>query len=127
MPTYNYPSNLGDILGAHHDGNVQAAIMELKPDVGVLTRGTVLAVDAVGGKLIKVAATGEANTYGILLDPSIDTAVHNSDGSVSASVAKKGTFRGAALIVSVGTNVAIVADTLRDKGIYTEGSIPVPA
>ena len=110
-PTYILPSNLGDILGAHHDGNLQTAVMELKPASGVLTRGTVLAVDSGTGKLIKVAATGEANTYGVLLDESVDTGVTFADGTVTGSVAKKGAFRGPALIVSVGTNVAIVTDT----------------
>ena len=101
--------------------------MELKPASGVLTRGTVLAVDSGTGKLIKVAATGEANTYGVLLDESVDTGVTFADGTVTGSVAKKGAFRGPALIVSVGTNVAIVTDTLRDKGIYVEGQITAPA
>ena len=127
MTTYTLPSNLGDILGAHHDGNLQTAVMELKPASGVLTRGTVLAVDSGTGKLIKVAATGEANTYGVLLDESVDTGVTFADGTVTGSVAKKGAFRGPALIVSVGTNVAIVTDTLRDKGIYVEGQITAPA
>jgi hypothetical protein len=125
MPTYTLPQNLGDILGAHHSGNLQTVIAELKPASGVLIRGSVLAL--VAGKLELVTATNQATAYGVLLDPTIDTGVAFGDGSVTGSVARAGSFRGGALIVSAGTDpIALVAD-LRDRGIYTEGSIPVPA
>jgi hypothetical protein len=75
MPTYTLPTNLGDILGAHHDGNFNTQVSEIKAGIGVLTRGTILASGTAAdiGKLVKLSATTEANTYGILLDPAIDT------------------------------------------------------
>ena len=90
MPTYNLPSNLGDILGAHHDGNLNTQLSEIKTGIGVLTRGTILATGAGAdiGKLVKLAATTEAQAYGILLDPVIDTGAAFSDGSVTGSIAK---------------------------------------
>jgi hypothetical protein len=39
MTTYTLPSNLGDILGAHHDGNLQTQVSEIKAGIGVLARG----------------------------------------------------------------------------------------
>ena len=63
----------------------------------------------------------------MLLDASVDTAVKFSDNSVTASVAKAGSFRGPALIVGVGTSASALTDALRDKGIYVEGPITVPA
>ena len=50
---------------------------------------------------------GEATAYGILLDASVDTAVPNSTGTVTGSVARAGSFRGAALIVGAGTDEAL--------------------
>ena len=38
--------NLGDILGAHHDGNFNTQVSEIKSGIGVLERGTVLASGA---------------------------------------------------------------------------------
>ena len=94
MPTYNLPTNLGDILGAHHDGNLQTAVMEIKAGIGVLQRGAILAAGSGAdvGKLVKLSATTEANAYGILLDPAIDTAAAHSDGSVTGSIAKAGSL-----------------------------------
>jgi hypothetical protein len=127
--TYQTPVNLGDILGAHHDGNFQTIVGELKPDSGVLSRGSVLSAVALdAGKLTLTTAGSEAVAYGILLDPVIDTAASAAftDGTVTASIARAGTFRGAALIVGVGTNVAALTSTLRDIGIFTEGAIVAP-
>jgi hypothetical protein len=100
-------------------------VAELKPDVGVLARGSVLAL--VSGKLELVTATNQATVYGVLLDPSIDTAAKFSDNSVTGSVARAGSFRGAALIVGAGVDPVALAADLRDRGIYTEGPITVPA
>jgi hypothetical protein len=61
------------------------------------------------------------------LDPSIDTAAKFSDNSVTGSVARSGSFRGAALIVSAGVDSVALAADLRDRGIYVEGPITVPA
>ena len=81
----NLPANLGDILGAHHDGNFQTQVREIKAGIGVLTRGTILATGTAGdiGKLVKLTAGTEAQAYGVLLDPSIDTAAAFGDGSVT--------------------------------------------
>jgi Bacteriophage lambda head decoration protein D len=129
MPTYTLPSNLGDILGAHHDGNFETVTAEIKAGIGKLKRGTVLVSGsgADAGKLVLTAAGNEATAFGILLDPEIDTAVAFTDGTVSGSVARAGTFRGAALIVSTGVNVATLTDTLRKNGIFTEGPIVASA
>ena len=127
--TYTLPANLGDILGAHHDGNFNTQVSEIKAGIGVLARGTVLAsgTGADIGKLVKLSATTEANAYGILLDPQVDTAVAFGDGSVTGSVAKSGTFRGPALIVPTGVDAGLIAVALRGRGIFVEGAIPVPA
>ena len=54
MPTYTLPSNLGDILGAHHDGNLNTQVCGIKAAQGVLKRGTVLAAGTLtdAGKLV---------------------------------------------------------------------------
>jgi hypothetical protein len=84
MPTYTLPSNLGDIVGAHHDGNFNTQVSEIKSGIGVLKRGTVLASGTAAdiGKLVPLTATTEANSYGILLNPSVDTAAVFGDGTV---------------------------------------------
>jgi Bacteriophage lambda head decoration protein D len=129
MTTYTLPQNLGDILGAHHDGNFNTQVSEIKAGIGVLTRGTILASGTAAdiGKLVKLSATTEANAYGILLDPSIDTAAAFGDGSVTGSVAKSGTFNGSALIVPTGVDAGLIAVALRGRGIFVEGPITVPA
>jgi hypothetical protein len=128
MTTYTLPTNLGDILGAHHDGILQTAVMEIKPVIRVLTRGTVLAPGSGAdiGKLVKLTVGTEAQAYGILLDPSVDTAAPFGDGSVTGSIAKKGSFRGPALIVPTGVDAGLIAVSLRGRGIFVEGAIPVP-
>ena len=63
----------------------------------------------------------------MLLDPSIDTAAAFSDGSVTVSIAKAVSFRGAALIVPTGVDAGLIAVALRGRGIFVEGPIPVPA
>jgi hypothetical protein len=78
------------------------------------------------GKLVLLTAGTEAQSYGILLDPSIDTAVPFSDGSVTGSIAKAGSFRGPALIVPTGIDAGLVAVALRGRGIFVEGPITVP-
>ena len=127
--TYTLPANLGDILGAHHDGNLQTQVSEIKGGIGVLQRGTVLAsgTGADIGKLVKLTATTEAAAYGILLDPSIDASIAFGDGSVTGSIAKAGSFRGPALLVPAGIDAGLVSVALRGRGIFVEGAIPVPA
>ena len=59
---------------------------EIKGGIGVLTRGTILATGTAGdvGKLVKLTAGTEAQAYGVLLDPAIDTSAAFGDGSVTA-------------------------------------------
>ena len=78
MTTYTLPQNLGDILGAHHDGNLQTQVSEIKAGIGVLQRGTILAIGTAGdiGKLVKLTAGTEAQAYGILLDPQLTLRRH---------------------------------------------------
>ena len=129
MTTYSLPADLGSILGAHHDGNLQTQVSEIKAGIGVLTRGTILATGTAGdiGKLVKLTAGTEAQAYGVLLDPAIDTAAPFSDGSITGSIAKAGSFKGAALIVPAGVDAGLIAVSLRGRGIFVEGPIPVPA
>jgi hypothetical protein len=122
--TYDLPSNLGDLMGAYDEAHWQTAVLELTPDAGVLTRGTVLSMGGTG-KLDATTAGNESQAYGVLLDPSIDTAAAAafSNGQVTGSVAKSGSFRGAALIVGVGANVVTLTDALRKNDIFVEGPI----
>ena len=71
-------------------------MLEIKPGIGVLKRGTILAsgTGADIGKLVLLSATMEAQAYGVPLDPSIDTSAAFSDGSVTGSIAKAGSFKG---------------------------------
>ena len=127
--TYERPQNLGDIMGAYDSAHWQTAVMEIKAGIGVLERGTILASGTAGdiGKLVKLSATTEVNAYGILLDPSIDTSAAFSDGSVTGSVAKAGSFKGSQLLVPAGIDAGLVSVALRGRGIFIEGAIPVPA
>ena len=127
--TYSVPQNLGDILGAHHDGNFETVTAELESADGTWLRGSVLCAGTgpTAGKLVQTAAGNEAAAFGILLDPAVDTEVPFSDGTVTGSVARAGTFRGPALIVNTGVNAATLTDALRKNGIFIEGPITVPA
>jgi hypothetical protein len=103
--TLDVPTGLSNILSAYDEAHWEVVTAELKPASGVRLRGSVLsAVAADGGKLTLTTAGSEATAYGILLDESVDTGVAYSDGSVTCSVARAGSFRAAALIVGVGTN-----------------------
>ena len=64
MPTYTLPQNLGDILGAHHDGNLETQVSKIKNGIGVLLRlGTILAAGAGAdiGKLIELEPNGRSD------------------------------------------------------------------
>jgi hypothetical protein len=126
--TYELPPNLGDLMGAYDEAHWETVVAELKPDVGVLTRGTVLSSGsgADAGKLISTTAGNEAQAFGVLLDANVDTAQHFGDGSVTGSIARAGSFRGRALIVGVGTNAATLTTQLRLLGIFVEGVIVAP-
>ena len=126
--TYELPLNLGDLMGAYDEAHWQTAVLEIKAGIGVLTRGTILASGTAGdiGKLVKLTAGTEAQAYGVLLDPSIDTAQAYSDGSVTGSIAKAGSFRGPAIIVPTGVDAGLIAVALRGRGIFVEGPITVP-
>ena len=127
--TYDLPQNLGDLMGAYDEAHWQTAVLEIKAGIGVLKRGTVLASGSGAdiGKLVPLSATTEVNAYGVLLDPSIDTAVPYSDGTVTGSIAKAGSFKGSALIVPTGVDAGLIAVALRGRGIFVEGPITVPA
>jgi hypothetical protein len=119
--TYDLPKNLGDLMGAYDSAHWETEVLELKPDAGVLKRGSVLSL--VTGKLGLATSTNQSTAYGVLLDPQIDTAAKFTDGSVTGSVARAGSFRGAALLAKTGTDVAALKDKLRDVGVYVEGAI----
>jgi hypothetical protein len=125
--TLDVPTGTSNLLSAYDDAHWETVVAELKGASGVLKRGSVLsAVAADGGKLTLTTAGSEATAYGVLLDEQVDTTVTYSDGSVSASIARAGSFRGPALIVGVGTNGVALADRLRDVGIFVHGSITIP-
>ena len=127
--TLDVPTGLSNLLGAYDTGHWQTQVCEIKGGIGVLARGTVLATGSGAdiGKLVKLSATTEVNAYRVLLDELIDTSVAYSDGSVTGSIAKAGSFRGAALIVPAGVDAGLIAVALRGRGIFVEGSISVPA
>ena len=112
--TYELPPNLGDIMGAYDEAHWQTQVCEIKAGIGVLARGTILATGTAGdiGKLVPLTAGTEAQSYGVLLDPAIDTCAAFSDGSVAGSVAKAGSFRGPALIVRTGVDAGLIAVAL---------------
>ena len=119
---------LSEILGAYDTGHWETVTAQLKPASGVLLRGSVLsAVAADNGKLSLTGGTAEASAYGILLDKSVDTGVANSTGTVTGSVARAGSFRGAALIVGAGTDEVLLTKQLRQVGIFVEGPIAAVA
>jgi hypothetical protein len=125
--TYDLPTPLSNLMGSYDHAHWETQVCELKPNSGTLVRGSVLsAVVADAGKLTLTAAGSEDLAYGVLLDPQIDTTASFSDGSVTASIARAGSFRGQALIIAAGTDAAKVTVRLRDVGIYTEGPILVP-
>ena len=126
--TYDVPTGLSNLLGAYDEGHWQTVVAEIKAGIGVLARGTVLATGTAGdiGKLVKLGAGTEAQAYGVLLDEAVDTASPYSDGSVTGSIAKAGSFRGPALIVPTGVDAGLIAVALRGRGIFVEGAITVP-
>jgi hypothetical protein len=68
----------------------------LKPNSGILFRGTVLS-DSSGadaGKLVAATVGNEGQVYGILLDANVDTAQAFIDSSVTGSIARAGSFKG---------------------------------
>ena len=123
------PTGLSNLLGAYDEGHWQTVVAEIKAGIGILARGTVLATGTAGdvGKLVKLTAGTEAQAYGVLLDEAIDTGVAYSDGSVTGSIAKAGSFRGPALLVPTGVDAGLIAVALRGRGIFVEGPITVPA
>jgi hypothetical protein len=126
--TIDVPQGLSNLLSAYDDAHWETVVAELKPNSGVLARGSVLSAVALdAGKLTLTTAGSEAVAFGILLDESVDTAAPFTDGTCTGSVARAGSFRGPALIVGVGTDAAALVARLRDQGIYTHGAITVPA
>jgi hypothetical protein len=119
------PTGLSNLLSSYDEAHWETVVAELKPASGVLLRGSVLS--AVGGKCELVTATNQASAYGILLDETVDTSAAYSDGSVTGSIARAGSFRAPALIVSAGTDGAALQSALRDIGIFAHGVIIVPA
>jgi hypothetical protein len=127
MITIDVPQGLSNLLSAYDDAHWETVVAQLKPNSGVLARGAVLsAVAADAGKLTLTTAGSEGTAYGILLDESIDTAVTFTGGTVTASVARAGSFRGPALRVGVGTDAAALLARLRDQGIFVHGAVTVP-
>ena len=85
-------------MGAYDQAHWETVVLELTPDKGVLQRGAVLSLGG-AGKLDATTAGNEAQAFGVLLDASVDTGAKFSDGSVTGSIAKAGSFRGPALNV----------------------------
>jgi hypothetical protein len=119
------PTELSNLLSSYDSAHWETVVLELKAGSGVLKRGSVLSL--VAGKLELTAAANQATAYGILLDELVDTSVAYSVGSCTGSIARAGSFRAPALIVSAGVDAAALSDRLRDIGIYLHGAITVPA
>jgi hypothetical protein len=122
------PTGVSNLLGAYDEGHWQTVVAEIKGGIGTLARGTVLATGSGAdvGKLVKLTAGTEAQAYGVLLDEAVDTSVAYSDGSITGSVAKAGSFRGPALLLPTGVDAGLIAVALRGRGIFIEGAISVP-
>jgi hypothetical protein len=122
--TIDVPQGFSNLLSAYDDAHWETVVVELKGASGVLVRGSVLsAVAADAGKLTLTTAGSEATAFGVLLDPEIDTSLPFSDGSITGSVARAGSFRGPALICGAETDAAALTARLRDQGIYVHGPI----
>ena len=57
----------------------------------------------------------------------IDTSIKNPNGTVTARVDRKGSFKAEALTVGVATDLTKLVPAFRQNGIYLEGMIVVPA
>ena len=123
--TFDVPTGLSNLLSSYDDAHWETVVVELKANSGVLKCGSVLS--AVGGKLELTTSGNQATAFGVLLDEAVDTTVPYSDGSVTASVARAGSFRAPALIVSAGVDSVALAEKLRDIGICVHGGIIAPA
>jgi hypothetical protein len=122
--TVQSPSTLSDITGAYDIAHWETVVAELKAGAGVLVRGSVLsAVAADAGKLSLTVAGSEATAFGVLLDAYVDTAAANSTGTCTASVARAGSFRGAALHTGTGADPVVLTKQLRLLGIFVEGAL----
>ncbi len=67
--TYEIPGMLSNLQGAYDTAHWETVVLELTPDKGILTRGTVLSMGGTG-KLDATTAGNEAQAFGVLLDPS---------------------------------------------------------
>jgi hypothetical protein len=120
------PTMLSDICGAADIGDLDPKVISLEPNKGVLLRGSVICINA-GGKGELAAAGNENNSFGILLDSAIDTAVPFSNGNVTGSVGRHGSYKADQLLVGVGTDAVKLEASLRQEGCLLEGSLVVPA
>jgi hypothetical protein len=117
--TVEIPESLSNLQGAYDEASWQVEICPVKAGA-ILKRGAVVArVAADAGAVSLVVGTSQADVFGIVLDEKADA----SSVAVTCSVAKKGSFRGAALIVGLATDEALLAKQLRDIGIFVEGPI----
>ena len=100
------PTGLSNLLGAYDQAHWETEAREIKSGQGVLQRGSVLASGSGAdvGKLVKLTPSTEAAAYGVLLDEAVDTSVAYSEGSVTGSIVRAGSFRGAALLVPNGVD-----------------------
>ena len=81
-------------------------MFEIKGGIGVLTRGTILATGTAAdiGKLVKLTAgNGSPGVWRACSILRSTLPLPFSDGSVTGSIAKAGSFRGPALIVPAGS------------------------
>jgi hypothetical protein len=107
------------------DGYIDVNILGVKQHASTMKITAMIARFLLGLTTLTTAGS-EATAFGILLDPAIDTAEKFSNNLVTGSVARSGSFKGQALIVGVGTNVATLSDALRKNDIFVEGPISVP-
>ena len=112
MPTQFY----SDLFGAAIVGDPDPELIAFKPASGVVPMGAVVAL--VGGVAELVTSTNQAT---VLHD--VNTAGANPNGSV----ARRGSYKAASLVVSAGVNGATLETALRDIGILLEGRLTVPA
>ena len=85
-------------MGAYDEAHWQTVVAELKANIGVLLRGTILATGTAGdiGKLVPAHRRNRsAVLWRFVGAQAVDTAAPFTDGSVTGSItAKAGSFKG---------------------------------
>jgi hypothetical protein len=106
-------------MGAYDEAHWQTAVLEIKTGSGVLKRGTILATGSGAdvGKLVRRTAGTEAQSYGVLLDPAIDTSAAFSNdasrkGASPACRSAKSPLAGSSAICYAFCRISVLKDAV---------------